>query len=73
MEYGLVLARQTRLDAPGKLHRVMGRGILTRPQVGDFRVTSGVLRNKIDREDSLSRLAELCESGYLIVFYLKVH
>ena len=73
MEYGLVMLRQPRLDAPGKLRHVIGRRILTRPQVGDFQVTIGVLKNKIDREDSLVRLAELCDSGYLIVSCLKVH
>jgi len=53
MEYGLVMPRQPRLDAPGTLHHVMSRGI------------EGVeiFRNKIDREDFLARLAELRESG----------
>jgi REP element-mobilizing transposase RayT len=36
----------------------MGRGI----------EASEIFRNKMDREDFLTRLAELCESGYLIVY-----
>jgi REP element-mobilizing transposase RayT len=27
-----------------------------------------IFRNKVDREDFLARLAELCESGYLLVY-----
>ena len=52
------MPRQPRLDAPGTLHHVMGRGI----------EASEIFRNKMDREDFLTRLAELCESGYLIVY-----
>ena len=52
------MPRQPRLDAPGTLHHVMGRGI----------EGIEIFRNKIDREDFLSRLAELCESGYLRVY-----
>ena len=41
------MPRQPRLDAPGTLHHVMGRGI----------ETSKIFRTKKDREDCLGRLA----------------
>ena len=44
--------RQPRLDAPGTLHHVMGRGI----------ETSKIFISKKDREDFIDRLAELCRS-----------
>jgi putative transposase len=47
------MPRQPRLDAPGTLHYVMGRGI----------EASKIFRNKKDREDFLDRLAELCRAG----------
>jgi putative transposase len=47
------MPRQTRLDAPGALHHVMGRGI--------DRIK--IFKSKVDRNDFLSRLADLCERG----------
>jgi putative transposase len=47
------MPRQPRLDAPGTLHHVMGRGI----------ETSKIFRTRKDREDFIDRLAELCRSG----------
>jgi putative transposase len=47
------LPRQPRLDAPGTLHHLMGRGI----------EASKLFRTKKDREDFIDRLAELCRSG----------
>jgi len=52
------MPRQPRLDCPGTVHHVMGRGI----------ERTKIFRNKADREDSLTRLAELCEGGALIVY-----
>ena len=52
------MARQPRLDAPGALHHVMGRGI---EQTKVFRTDS-------DREDFLNRLGDLCMDGNLIVY-----
>jgi putative transposase len=45
------MPRQPRLDAPGTLHHVIGRGI----------EGSKIFRNRGDREDFLGRLAKLCE------------
>ena len=53
-----VMPRQPRLDAPGALHHVMGRGI--------ERTT--IFRTDQDREDFLNRLADLCMDGNLIVY-----
>ena len=52
------MPRQPRLDAPGALHHVMGRGI------------DGVkiFSNKKDREDFLERLADLCRADALSVY-----
>ncbi|MDY6845119.1 MAG: transposase [Thermodesulfobacteriota bacterium] len=52
------MPRQPRLDAPGALHHVMGRGI------------DGIkiFRNKKDREDFLKRLADLCIADALSVY-----
>ena len=52
------MPRQPRLDAPGALHHIMGRGI------------DGVkiFNNKKDREDFLVRLADLCGSDALSVY-----
>jgi len=52
------MPRQPRLDAPGALHHVMGRGI------------DGVkiFRNKKDRKDFLERLADLCQADALSVY-----
>lgn len=52
------MPRQTRLDAPGALHHVMGRGI--------DRVK--IFKSKVDRNDFLSRLADLCGKGYIIIY-----
>jgi len=52
------MARQPRLDAPGALHHVMGRGI---EQTKVFRTDS-------DRQDFLNRLGDLCMDGNLIVY-----
>ena len=50
------MPRQASLDAPGTLHHVMGRGI----------EGTKIFRTDADREDFLSRLAELCRKGYLL-------
>ena len=52
------MPRQPRLDAPGALHHVMGRGI--------ERTT--IFRTDQDREDFLNRLADLCLDGNLNVY-----
>ena len=49
MECELVIPRQSRLDAPGTLHHVTGRGI----------EGAEIFRNKLDRVDFLAHLAEL--------------
>jgi REP element-mobilizing transposase RayT len=46
------------LDAPGTLHHVIGRGI----------EGAKIFRNEWDKEDFLSRMAELCQAGVLIVY-----
>ena len=52
------MPRQPRLDAPGALHHVMGRGI------------DGVkiFSNRKDREDFLERLADLCGADALSIY-----
>ena len=52
------MPRQSRLDAPGTLHHVMGRGI----------ETSKIFRTRKDREDFVDRLAEFCRSGSWAVY-----
>ena len=52
------MPRQPRLDAPGALHHVIGRGI--------ERTT--IFRGDRDRDDFLNRLADLCVDGDLIVY-----
>ena len=52
------MPRQPRLDAPGALHHVMGRGI-ERTQI---------FRTDRDREDFLNRLADLCAAGNFIIY-----
>ncbi len=54
----MVMPRQPRLDAPGTLHHVMGRGI----------EKTKIFRGNRDREDFVSRLADLCREGYLSVY-----
>ena len=46
------------MDAPGTLHHVMGRGI----------ERAKIFRNRQDREDFLSRLADLCQEENLTVY-----
>ena len=52
------MPRQSRLDAPGTLHHVMGRGI----------ERAKIFRGEGDREDFLFRLGELCREGSLAVY-----
>ena len=52
------MPRQPRLDAPGTLHHVMGRGI------GGVKIFG----NKKDREDFLERLADLVSNDALRVY-----
>jgi putative transposase len=52
------MPRQPRLDAPGTLHHLIGRGI---DRISIFQSAS-------DREDFLSRLADLCREGYLVLY-----
>jgi len=52
------MPRQPRLDAPGALHHVMGRGI--------DRIK--IFRNRKDRDDFLGRLADLCKINALQVY-----
>src|SRR4030067_66716 len=52
------MPRQPRLDAPGALHHVMGRGI----------ERTNIFRIDRDREDFLNRLANQCIDGNLIVY-----
>ena len=49
------MPRQARLDAPGALHRVMGRGI----------ERTKIFSNDTDRNDFVDRLATLCRKGHL--------
>ncbi len=52
------MPRQSRLDAPGTLHHVIGRGIEGRKN----------FRSRGDREDFLDRLAKLCEAKAMSVY-----
>jgi len=52
------MPRQPRLDAPGTLHHVIGRGI----------EGTKIFRNRRDREDFLDRLGKLCEAKSLSVY-----
>jgi putative transposase len=52
------MPRQPRLDAPGALHHVMGRGI----------ERTNLFRTDADRGDFVDRLAQLCLEGSLIVY-----
>jgi putative transposase len=52
------MPRQPRLDAPGALHHVMGRGI----------ERTNIFRTDADREDFVNRLANLCLEGSLVVY-----
>jgi len=52
------MPRQSRLDSPGTLHHVIGRGI----------ERGKIFRIQEDREDFLARLAKLCEGKALSVY-----
>jgi len=52
------MPRQPRLDAPGALHHVMGRGI----------ERTNIFRIDRDRDDFLNRLGNQCMEGNLIVY-----
>ena len=52
------MPRQPRLDAPGALHHIMGRGI----------ERTNIFRIDRDRDDFLNRLANQCWDGNLIVY-----
>ena len=52
------MPRQPRLDAPGTLHHVIGRGI----------ERNKIFRSPEDGDDFLSRLAGLCKAGALSVY-----
>lgn len=52
------MPRQPRLDAPGALHHIMGRGI----------ERAKIFRTDQDRQDLLNRVAELCMNGDLVVY-----
>ena len=52
------MPRQPRLDTPGALHHIIGRGI----------ERAKIFRIDPDREDFLKRLADLCLDGNLIVY-----
>jgi putative transposase len=52
------MPRKSRMDAPGTLHHVIGRGI----------ERGKIFRNIKDRQDFLSRLADLCREKNLIVY-----
>jgi len=52
------MPRQPRLDAPGALHHIIGRGI----------ERTKIFHTVQDREDFLTRLADLCLDGGLIVY-----
>ncbi len=52
------MPRNPRMDAPGTLHHIIGRGI----------ERGKIFRNIQDLQDFLSRLADLCREGNLIVY-----
>ncbi len=52
------MPRQARLDAPGALHHVIGRGI----------EGGKVFHNDEDREDFVGRIQRLCEAGAWVVY-----
>ena len=52
------MPRQPRLDAPGALHHVMGRGI----------ERTKIFQTDTDRADFVTRLAALCQQGHLVVY-----
>ena len=54
------MPRQPRLDAPGALHHVMGRGI----------ERTNIFRTDRERDDFLERLAGFCGEENLLVYAL---
>ncbi len=54
----MTMPRQPRLDAPGTLHHVIGRGI----------EGTEIFRNEGDKKDFVSRVAELCRAGFWMVY-----
>jgi putative transposase len=52
------MPRHARLDAPGTLHHVMGRGI----------EGTKIFRTGFDRKDFIERLADLCRENYFAVY-----
>jgi len=52
------MLRQPRLDAPGALHLVIGRGIQR----------TELFRSDADRGDFVGRLVQLCLDGRLVVY-----
>ena len=52
------MPRLARLDAPGVLHHVMGRGIERRK----------IFLNKKDQKDFIDRLAELAVNGSMSIY-----
>ncbi len=52
------MPRQLRLDTPGALHHIMGRGI----------ERTKIFRKEEDRKDFVNRLADLCKEGAFIVY-----
>ncbi len=56
--YSFIMPRHARLDAPGTLHHVIGRGI----------AETKIFRTKKDRKDFLHRIATLCETGGIVVY-----
>jgi hypothetical protein len=52
------MPRPPRLDAPGTLHHVIGRGI----------EGTKIFRNEGDKRDFLSRVAQLCPASFWMVY-----
>ncbi len=52
------MPRLARIDAPGVLHHVMGRGIERKK----------IFLNDVDRNDFVTRLANLCKAGAMDVY-----
>ncbi len=52
------MLRLARLDAPGVLHHVIGRGIERRK----------IFLNRLERNDFIARLAQLAEDGSMAVY-----
>ena len=56
------MPRLARLDAPGVLHHVMGRGIERR----------NIFRNNRDRNDFIDRLSKLAREGAMEIYYKSI-